>query len=139
MREATSRTRAAFLAQAGAVLTARAGLRVQALQAQGFCNSALSGHKGHGPQSLQCQRITSTLEGTRGSTTNRSHAVVRAPSSALGAGDTRAKRTQAEAGARGQGAAPAGGQQGRGSSGTPTVHVPRDLRPWHHLEWVRNE
>lgn len=76
-----------------------------------------------------------------GSTTNRSHAVVRAPSSALGAGDTRAKRTQA--GGRGTGTrrSTRGRAAGPGSSGTPppTVHVPRDRRPWHHLERVRNE
>ena len=54
-----------------------------------------------------------------GSTTNRSHAVVRAPGSALAAGDTRAKRTQA--GGRGRGTRRSARRRaaGWGSSGTP--------------------
>lgn len=53
--------------------------------------------------------------------------------------EQRGRRLEAEA--RGQGAVPAGAPQGRAPQATPSpcVHVPKDRRPWHHLEWFRNE
>lgn len=137
--EARPRTRGGAWAQAGAPSTHGSGQERESrpLQKHRAFAAVLLWSQRHVLNHSSVRGLPPHAGGTRGgSTTNRPHAVVRSSSSALGAGDTRAKRTQAGGRARGQAQHPWASLRA-GLLKPPTVHVPRDRRRgtiWSRLE-----